>query len=770
MQSIYESLEFAQVLAKVNEYTRSDIGKQLVSSIKIFSDQTALQRELDRLNEMMSQILRYGELPIENSANLQTIINNGLKTGLLAIHDLEKIAFDALITEKVCKKFSPFADSFPKLNTIIRELKDLSFIEKEIHAIISPNFTIYDEASKELKNIRKQLLNLESDVALKVRSLIKVYQEFLTDNTVTIRNGHYVIPVKNSYKFKIEGIIHDTSDSGNTVFIEPALIVELNNKIAALKIEEQDEIFKILRKLTEFVLQHKEDIIKNNHTIGYLDFLTAKAKYAIKEDGVVASISNERILSLKDARHPLISKEIIVPNDFYLDPEKHILIISGPNAGGKSVALKAIGLLTVMHQAGLPVLAQPSATLPFFKRIQIDIGDQQSLNDSLSTFSAHMRNIIDCTKKMGAKDLIIIDELGTGTDPQEGEALAKSIIDFIHFKQAFGVISSHFIGVKTYALDKTYVNNASMIFDESNFMPTYKMRLGVPGKSYGMEVALRLGMDQAIIDKARKYLQEDNTNLFSTSLSKLDEIIKKYERLEKENKEIKSALLKREKELDKLNEDLSKRKANLLNEVKEEKEEILENAKQKVNEILASISKDDVKLHEVIKARANLENLQEKEEERKSNPEILNLGDYVDIVDMNLEGSIIRLAGEKITVQTGIGNLVVSKDELRKIFRPKSKDKKFQEHYVDRAIISRNVPLELNVIGKHVEEAINEVGKYLDDVRIKGYESVRIIHGSGTGVLRKAIHEYLQKQNFIKSYRLGGLGEGGVGATVVYLK
>ncbi|MCH5180407.1 MAG: endonuclease MutS2 [Erysipelotrichales bacterium] len=770
MQSVYESLEFSKVLEKVNEYTRTDIGKNLVSNIKLFNDQNVLQLELDKLNEMMSLILRFNELPIDNSSNLLDILNYASKVGILTIQDLEKVAFDVIIANKVINKFSSLEEEFLKLKNEIEHLTNLSSIEQEIHKVISPNLTIYDDATPTLKRIRRQIVTLESDVSFKVKNLARNFQDYLSDNTVTIRNGHYVIPVKTTYKFKIEGIIHDTSDSGNTVFIEPSAIVEINNKIASLKIEEQDEISKILRRLTEIVLDKKDVVINNNAIIGYLDFLTAKAKYAINEDGVVASISDERILSLKSARHPLISKDAIVPNDFFLDTQKHIIIISGPNAGGKSVALKTVGLLTIMHQSGLPILALPSATLPFFKRIQIDIGDQQSLNDSLSTFSAHMSNIIDCTRKMGAKDLIIIDELGTGTDPQEGEALAKSLIDYIHFKHAFGIISSHFMGVKTYALDKDYVNNASMIFDEENFAPTYKMRLGIPGKSYGMEVALRLGMDKAIIDKARKYLKEDNVNLFSSSLSKLDEIVHKYETLEKENFEIKNRLEKKEKELDKLSEDLRKRKENLMREVNDEKNQIISEAHEEIEEILRSLNKEDLKMHEVINARAKLDELESVEVKHKNSNEVFYVNDFVSLDDMNLEGSITRIVGEKITVQTSIGNIVVTKDDITKISKPNKKVKNEKLTYVDRAIVSRSVPLELNIIGKHVEEAMNDVSKYLDDVVIKGYESVRIIHGSGTGALRKAVHEYLNKQKFVKSYRLGGMGEGGVGATVVYLK
>lgn len=768
MKSIYESLEFNEVLLEIKEYAKTSVGKEYVANASIFSNEDDLKNELDILNEMLSLVLRFNELPIDSSSDLLSVINHALKTGLLTVYDLEHVANDVLITSRILNRFNAIEEEYPLLRKKMNEFYELGHIEKLIHSVVSPSLSIYDNASNELARIRRALFSLESDLSLKAKSLVKTYQSYLSDNTITLRNGHYVLPVKNTFKFKVDGIIHDTSDSGNTVFIEPSVIVELNNKIASLRIEEADEISRILRNITKEVIKEKDHIIANNQTLGYIDFLNAKAKYALNNNGVVANISSERVLSIKEGRHPLINKDEVVPNDFYLDNDKHMIIISGPNAGGKSVALKTVGLLVTMHQSGFPILALEGAAIPFFKRIYVDIGDQQSLNDSLSTFSAHMQNIIECTKKMGSKDLVIIDELGTGTDPQEGEALAKSILDFLHFKHAYALISSHFMGVKTYALDKDYVNNASMIFDESNFLPTYKLRLGVPGKSYGMEVALRLGMDKAIIDKAKKYLKEDNSNLFSTSLSKLDEIVNKYETLTKTNKELSESLKKKEAKLNDETRIFEERKAKLMQSVNEEKEEILEEAKESIDEILHNLNKKDLKMHEVIEAKAKIDALEDKEVRHISN-EKFKLDDYVSLADMNLTGVIIRINNDKITVQTNIGKLVVDKNDLAKISRPVEK-KKVTMTNVDRAIVSRSVPLELNLIGKHVDEAMDELEKYLDDVVIKGYSTVRIIHGSGTGTLRKAVHTYLDKQKFVKSYRLGGMGEGGVGATVVTLK
>lgn len=769
MKSFYESLEFQKVKDIIVTLAKTEVGKEKINNLEIILEQNQLQNELDILKEMHSFLSRYNELPISNSSLLIDIIAHGEKTGILSVYDLEKVASDISTIKRVQTSFEKCKDEFPLLDKLISNFIDLSSLEDLIHSVISPSLTIYDDASVDLKRIRRNIASLESDLSAKIHNLAKSYSGYLTDNTVTLRNGHYVLPVKTMYKFKVEGIIHDTSDSGNTVFVEPANIVEINNKIASLRIEEQDEIARILRKLTVAILDKKLEVIKNNNTLGYLDFLNAKAKYALENDGVIGNISPDRTLKLVNARHPLISKDKIVANDFYLDTNKHLLIISGPNAGGKSVALKTVGLLVVMHQCALPVLANEGALIPLFKRIYVDIGDQQSLNDSLSTFSAHMENIIDMSKKLGAKDLVIIDELGTGTDPSEGEALAKAILDYLHFKHAFAFVSSHFMGVKTYALDKEYVMNASMIFDEVNFMPTYKMRIGIPGKSYGMEVALRLGLDQTIIDKAKKYLKEDNASEFSTSLTKLDALVHENEKINESIRKQKEQVEKRNAELEKQNAELMKRKANLLKEVEDEKEEMLEETQKQIDEIMHELNKKDLKMHEVISAKKHIDDLGEKEAKVKKNNETFFLNDYVTIDDMSLSGTVIRIVNDKYTIQTNLGNIVVGKNDLSKSIRPTNK-KVREVSNIDRNIISRTVPLELNLIGKHVDEAINDLERYLDDVVIKGYSEVRIIHGSGTGALRKAVHEYLSKQKFIKSFRLGGMGEGGVGATVVTLK
>lgn len=767
MKSFYDSLEFSSVTCEVSELTHTVVAKNLLEGVRVFNDEQKLAHELATLNEMISLAERFGELPLANSDNLTRVISDAEKFKILTVYDLEKVAQDVILIKHIQEYFKKVEADYPLLKKRFEEFQDLSSLENLIHSVISPNLTIYDTASQELNRIRRQLHNLEDELIVKARNIAKTYSDYLQEQTATIRNGHYVLAVKAMYKFKVDGIIHDTSDSGNSVFIEPSLIVELNNKIASLKLEEQDEITRILRQLTDAVLNKKEQVITNNNILGYLDFVNAKTRFALNHNAIVANVSENRIIELKQARHPLIDKQKVVANDFCLNPTQHIMIISGPNAGGKSVALKTVGLLVVMHQAGFPIPVV-SAEIPFFKRIYVDIGDQQSLNDSLSTFSAHMANIIDMCKKLGMKDLVLIDELGTGTDPNEGEALAKSMLDYLHFKHAYALISSHFSGVKTYALDKDYVINASMVFDEQNFAPTYRLRLGMPGKSYGMEVAKRLGLEEQIILNAQKYLKKDGQNAFTNSLSKLESLVSDYERKVKSINEREKGLKEKEESLRKQEESLKKRHENFMQSVEEDKDELISVAQAQIDEIMRNLKHEDLKLHEIIKARKDLEELSSEEQVKVDENVNLEVNDYVEIKDMNLIGKIIRTKGDKYIVQTSLGNITAAKNELFLTRKPTEKNIKMTS--VDRAIISHSVPLELNLIGMHVEEALTILEKYLDDVVIKGYHQVRIIHGSGTGALRTAVHEYLRKQKFVASFRLGGMGEGGVGATVVEIK
>lgn len=770
MKDIYEALEFKRVLENVQKYCHTDIGKEHVLNLKLLTNKAKLFDELAILNELSSLIQKYGLLPITSSSSLKQMIEFAKKGGVLTPLELQHVANDVITISSIIKFVENIENLYPKLKEIIAQFYNLSNIERAINQVISPNLTIYDNATSELKKIRHSLSQLESDLQKQIKILLKTYDSLLTDKNITIRNGHFVLPIKTGDKNKVPGIICDVSDTGMTTFIEPNLIVEMNNKIYLLKQQEQEEIMRILTMLTKEVVKVEKEVLTNNTILGYLDFVMAKAQYGVSNDATIASISEEQVIDIKRAYHPLISKDKCIPNDFYLDEKQHILLISGPNAGGKSVALKTVGLAVLMHQSGLPVLALEGAKLGFFKRIYIDIGDQQSLSDSLSTFSAHMYNIVDLSYKLGSKDLVILDELGTGTNPLEGEALAKSVIEHIHSRCALSFITSHFSGVKTFALENNYIINASMIFDETNIAPTYKMRVGVPGKSYGLLVAERTGIASNIIQRAKYFMENSDVNLEAT-IDRLQLLMQQNEEKEKKLKQREITISENEKTIAKLEKELKQKKASLLADFNQEKEDLLSQTREQIDEILQSINKQDVKMHEVIKAKKDIDDLSEDEEEEEIIDDTpLKVGDYCLIYDLDIEGTIIRKNTSRAIVKTSSGNIETSLKSLVHAVKPKKKNQSVAIHQIDDTIMKRSVPLELNIIGKHIDEGIEELSIYLDQVVIKNFKQVRIIHGSGTGALRTAVHDYLRKQKFVDSFRLGGQNEGGVGATVVYLK
>ena len=483
MQDIYQTFEFSKIQESIKEYSKTELGREYIADLKMFSSLNEIKESLADLNEMVSVVNRFGIMPINTSANALYLIGLAKKTGLLTPRDLNLIADDVLTSQAILKFFKKIDVSYPRLNSKIMTFEDLSSLEKEIHRVITSSLTISDKATPELKAIRDKIRRLENSLQQKIASLSFTYSKFLNDDNATIRDGHFVLPVKTTEKSKVLGIIYDVSDSGATTFIEPMEIVQINNELTSLKVEENEEIRKILKALTSLVLLQEKEIIHNNSVIAELDFLIAKSLYANEVDGVIAELHEEQIVDLVKARHPLIDKNKVVSNSYRLTNDKRIIIISGPNAGGKTVSLKTVGLIVLMNQCGLAVPAA-KADLSYFKNIYIDIGDNQSLSDNLSTFSAHMNQIGEISQKVGGKDLVLIDELGTGTDPKEGEALALSIVKYLEKKKCFAMISSHFSALKEYAFLSDNIDNSSMIFDEEHLSPTYIFRQGAPGMSY----------------------------------------------------------------------------------------------------------------------------------------------------------------------------------------------------------------------------------------------------------------------------------------------
>ena len=767
MIDAYKSLEFDAIKSFLLELSKTEKGKELILSLKMSSNKDKVKKNIDELDEMMNFISRYGSLPIQQSAYIERLIDIAKKSALLTPNDLNHVLSDIETSDKLLQTFNSHSEAFPLLSSYFNDIQDLSSLKKSIKRCITPSLTVSDNASPELKEIRAKIKTLETRLNSKVASLAFNYGSYLSDSNVTIRDGHFVLPVKTSMKSKVLGLVYDVSDSGNTTFIEPLEIVQLNNDITSYKLLENEEIRKILKELTALVLLQENEVVKNNNIIATLDFIFAEATYALNNDYKVASLSDKQEIDLVEAKHPLIDKNKVVSNDYHLDEDKRIVIISGPNAGGKTVSIKTVGLLTMMNQCGL-ALPVKEAKLGIVNNIYLDIGDSQSLSDNLSTFSGHMKNISDLLNVTGGKDLVLIDELGTGTDPKEGEIIGLTIVKEIEKKHSLAMISSHYSLLKEYAYSSEHIENASMLFDEDKLLPTYRYKYQAPGKSYGFEVAVRYGINKDALKETKEEFSSKDNDDFETLLSKLQKQIDENERLKRDLEAKQDNLDKKEKSLLNSESALLNRKEHLLDEVRNEKEQILSDLSKEVNDIIKALSNGDLKLHEAIELKKKVENLKEEEPEIEFNEEV-KLGDYVSVPHLNIEGKVDRLKSNKAHIVTneGLGfDIEISK--LHVIDKPKNNVsvKSKQKNYEDK--INTSVGLELNIIGMHRDEAKDALIKYLDSCKVKNLKQVRIIHGFGSGVLRKMVHEYLDTLKGVK-YRLGDINEGGGGATVVIL-
>ena len=764
MQDIYQTFEFNKIKDHLLEYAKTELAKVYIDELKMFENQDAVKNALLDLNEVSSIIVRFGPLPINNSANALVLIDLAKKTGLLTPRDLHLIAEDVLTINKISAFLKKIENGYPRITEITQGFMDLTNLEKEIHRVITNSLTVADHATPTLYQIRTKLKKVEAELQQKIASIALSYAKYLNDDNITIRDGHFVLPVKTVDKSRVNGIVYDVSDSGNTTFIEPLEIVQINNEITALKVQENEEVRKVLKALTALVLLQESEIITNNKIIAKLDFLSAKANYMSEINGEIAECVPTQTVELISARHPLIDPRKVVANSFNLNEEEPIIIISGPNAGGKTVSLKTVGLLVMMHQSGLAIPIR-KGQLGFFKHIYIDIGDNQSLSDNLSTFSAHISQIGEIINVVGGKDLVLLDELGTGTDPKEGEALAIEVTKHLENKHALAMISSHFAAMKEYAFLSPKICNASMIFDEEHLSPTYIFKQGVPGKSYALEVASRYGIDSKIISNAKAFLSENSQNSSAELLDILQKKIEETTKLQDELNKKEVELDKRSKKLENDEEIFATKKENMMKDVKEEKEELIANAKREIEDIISKMHNSDMKVHEVIALKKELEELEEKQEEEIYNEDI-NVDDYVSIPSMNIYGKVTRLKGNKAHIVSDSGlSFDVSKEKLHIVPKPKVGKTVVKKTNYDLAINTK-VGLELNLIGMHVDEAKTALTKYLDNVRLKRLGQVRIIHGFGSGALRKMVRDYLDTQKGL-SYRPGGEHEGGGGCTVV---
>lgn len=777
-------LEFNKILDELNSHCNTYIGKSKVFELEPFKNKDDVERALSETSLALQLIYRKGNPPIEEFNNIDIYIKNLYSNNFLSAKALLDVA-TVLKMSRTLKDYF-FEDetfdlsSFSILSDYFSGLYSNLNVENKIFDSIIDENNIADNASKVLSVLRRNRKKLEQDVKDKLSNFIhsSAYSKYIMDSIITIRNDRFVIPVKEEAKDKINGSILDISASGSTVYIEPSAIYELNNKINNIKTEENIEIEKILRNLSILLFPLADNLSNDVEIIGSLDFIFAKAKYSKKINGVHPIINDTKYINLISARHPLIDPEKVVPIDIHIGDDYTSLLITGPNTGGKTATLKTTGLLSIMALCGMHIPAKEGSSIYVFDNVFADIGDEQSIQESLSTFSSHMITIIDILHQATSNSLILLDELGSGTDPVEGASLAISILEDFHNKGALTLATTHYPELKNYALVTEGFENASSDFDVEHLKPTYKLLIGVPGKSNAFAISKNLGLPEYILSNAGKYLNQEHVDIESLLKKVYDdklEIEKEKEIIKKNSNQIELLRKSLERDNSKLNAEAESIVAN----AKIKAREILLNAKDEANEIIKELNDDKIDLKKANKLRLNLNDALNNISPATTNntgsiaKENISIGQTVFIKKLNQNATVLTLPNKsnQLQVQFGVMTMNVKLEDLALPTNTANAQKTTHSSTsFKNSFKAKNISPEINVIGMTVDEAIPIIDKYLDDASMSGLASIRIVHGKGTGKLRSGIHQFLKTNKHAKSFRLGTFGEGEMGVTVVELK
>lgn len=778
-------LEFGKIKEEIKKYTVTSAGKDLIDELKPYDNIYEAREHLEETKEALRLLATKGAPPFEGVYDIREGISRAEKGSSLMPGQLLKIA--AML--RSARKFKEYIshkeeeEAFRVIEDICEGIVPLKKLEDEIFLAIEGEDEISDRASSTLYNLRRSLKDKNASVRDKVNSLIRSYSDYLQDNLYTMRGDRYVLPVKAEHKGSVQGLVHDQSSSGATLYIEPMSLVNLNNEIKELMLKEKAEIERILAELSAKVHDNKTAVRNNSDIIWELDFIFAKAKYASASNCNAPTINDEGIIDIIEAKHPLIDRKIAVPMSMYLGREFTSLVITGPNTGGKTVTLKTVGLLHIMALSGLMIPAREHSTVSFFKEVFADIGDEQSIEQSLSTFSSHMTNIVNIIEKADEKSLILFDELGAGTDPTEGAALAISILEHLRKRGCRIVATTHYSELKAYALKTEEVENASVEFDVETLRPTYRLLIGIPGKSNAFEISRRLGLPDFIISDAKDSIASEALKFEDLIQSLQDKSIKaeNYAR-EAEVLKLEAAKIKGKYE-EKLN-SLNNVREKAIIEAQREAKSILREAKEDADKIIKDMrelekmgySSDARQMleEERRKLKEKLESAEEKANKvkEKDGEELKDVKEGQEVFVPSLNQKVIVLSkpdnkGE-VQVQAGIMKINVKLKDLRSSKGVSKEEKKIAKR--EAKLNLRSVPSSVDLRGMDSMEAVYTVDKYLDDAYMGGLAEVSIIHGKGTGVLRNAINDMLKRHSHVKRYRLGEYGEGGTGVTVVELK
>ena len=776
-----EKLEFNKICDILQGYAITYIGKDYANSLKPMSSKVEIEKALNQTTEASTILYRKGSCPIfeiEDITSHLKKLNSNLFLSAKQLLDLANILKISSNLKEYFFSNEIDMSEFVNLTGLFNNLYINPSIEKVIYSSIIDENTIADEASKELGNIRKSIKNKEQEIRHKLNSFIN--SKYVQESVITMRSGRFVVPVKNEYRSEVKGFIHDISSSGSTVFIEPISVFDLNNDLNNLKNDENVEIEKILQKLSSLFFNIIPNIENNVNLIGLIDFIFAKAKYSNSLNASMPIITDEKQINLKQAWHPLINQNQAVKNDIPIGKDYSSLIITGPNTGGKTVTLKTAGLLVIMAMSGLHITAKEGSQIYVFDNVFADIGDEQSISDSLSTFSSHITNIATILNEATENSFILLDELGSGTDPVEGSSLAISILENLKNLKALTLSTTHYPELKHFALITDGFENASVEFNLDTLSPTYKLLLGVPGTSNAFAISRKLGISEEIISRAKEFINSDKINIEELLTNIYED--KRTIELEKEK------TLENSKKIEELKQsldyDFSKLKdqqKEIINKAKQEARDILLSAKDDANDIIKEIEKSqDNKTSNKLREKLNkkIDNLSIVNTESSPKKDIsindLKEGMNVFVNKINQEGTIISISKDKkIGVRLPLGKMFFELQDLEIIDKVSSTSntKNVKKDYSSKKDFKpKSISTEINVIGQNVDEACFEIDKYLDNCVLSHLESVRIVHGKGTGALRAGIHKFLKTHPHVKSFRVGTFGEGEMGVTIVELK
>ncbi len=788
---VLHTLEFDKIIHKLSEFATCDAGKAACLNVTPLDDLSKIRALQQQTTDALVRVLRSGSISFSGTRDILDTIKRLEIGASLGIPELLNIS-SVLAVANRAKSYGrrEESDTNDSIEYMFDALAPLTPLKTDIDKCIVSEDEISDDASPTLKNIRRHIKLAGEQIHSQLNSIVNgsTSKTYLQDNVITMRNGRYCIPVKQEYKNQVAGMVHDQSQTGSTVFIEPMAVVKLNNELRELAIKEKAEIEVILANLSSKCAEYIVEIESDYRMLVELDKIFARAMYSKSIKGSEPVFSSEKYINIKNGRHPLIDKKKVVPINIYLGKEFDLLIVTGPNTGGKTVSLKTVGLLTLMGQSGLHIPADDNSTLSIFKEVYADIGDEQSIEQSLSTFSSHMTRIVDILEHADSNSLVLFDELCSGTDPVEGAALATSILTFLHNMKVLTMATTHYSELKVFALSTPMVENASCEFDVETLRPTYKMLIGVPGKSNAFAISSKLGLPSYIIDDAKKHLDEDSIT-FEDILTDLENSKSVIEQEKQEIKQYKEEVEQLKKQLEKKSEHLDDRREDILRNANEEAAQILRDAKDYADKTIREINKaatsaDNKSLE---KSRTNVREKLDKTRSKlalkpntsasgQHKKEDFHIGDRVKVLSMNVEGTVHSLPNAKgeLTVMMGILSSVVKMNDLV-ILEENTNAAKFikgKSSYGSKIKVSKssNISSEIKLLGMTSDEALAALDKYLDDAYISHLDSVRIVHGKGTGALRKAVHQYLKRSKYIAEYHLAEYGEGDAGVTIAKFK